>query len=66
MIDRHGLAGQQGVNGVAGVLGLDQRFALAVIDAAFVAKLSLLVENEDMRRGFRAIRARNSLRIAVV
>src|ERR1035437_7135510 len=64
--NRHGLARQHLVEGGAHVLGLHQRFALAVVDASLKAQDALLVEQEDVRRGLRAVRPRDLLSLAIV
>ena len=46
---------EQCVDGVSQVLCFDQRRALVVIQAAFVAEFAFLIEHEGVRRSFRAV-----------
>ena len=57
---------QQSVDGVARVLRVHHFFAIAVVHAAFVAQLAVFVEDEDVRRGLRAVGAGDRLRFTVV
>ena len=60
------LSRQHGVQGQARVLDLHQRFALRVIDAPLVLQLAFFVEDEDVRRGLRAVGLGHRLRLAIV
>ena len=51
---------------VARVVRLDELLALVVVDAALVAQLAVLVEEEDVRRGDGAELDRDRLGLAVV
>ena len=57
---------QQRVDRIAGVLSVHHFLAIAVVHAAFVAELAVLVEDEDVRCGLRAVGAGDRLRFAVV
>ena len=63
---RHRFAGQQGVEGLAGVAPCHIGLARIVVDAALVAQLALGIEDEKVRRGAGSVGARHFLRVAVV
>src|SRR5258708_37877072 len=48
---------KQSVDGIARVLRVHHFLAIAVVHAAFVAQFSVSVEDDDVRRGLRAVRA---------
>jgi hypothetical protein len=58
--------GQEGVDGVAGVLRFDLFNAVGVVEAAFVAQVPSGIEDENVRRGLRAIGTSSGLGFAVV
>jgi hypothetical protein len=58
--------GEDGVDGVAGVTGFDELGAVVVVDSALVTKMAGFVEDEDMRRGLRAVGAADGLGFTVV
>src|SRR4029077_9031102 len=66
MFDWRVLVGQQGVDGIARVLGLHLFDAVTVVDSPFVAQLALLIENEDVRRCLRTVGSSDGLRFPVV
>ena len=55
MRDLHSLARQQRLQRVPRILRFNKRRPLTVIDAPFVAKLPVFIENEDMRRRLRPV-----------
>src|SRR5258708_38914405 len=57
---------QQSVDGIARVLSVHHFLAIAVVHVAFVPQFSVFVEDEDVRRGLRAVRAGNRLSLTVV
>jgi hypothetical protein len=58
--------GEEGGDGVAGVTGFDKLGAIAVVDAALVTKMADFIEDEDMRRGLRAVGAGGGLGFTIV
>jgi hypothetical protein len=58
--------GEKGVDGVAGVTVFDELGAIAVVDAALVTKTADFIEDEDMRRGLRAVGAGGRLGFTIV
>ena len=57
---------QERFNGVASVVGFDKFGAIAVVNAAFVAKVSSFIEDKNMRRCLRPIGASDGLRFPIV
>ena len=66
MCDGNRLPRKERIDCVTRVLRFDQRFTLAVVDAALVAQLALMIEDEHVRRRLRSVRTRNRLSIAIV
>ena len=56
----------RGIDRIQRIVPLDELNAVAVIDGSFIAQLTLLVKNEDMRRGLWAVGLGNTLGLAVV
>jgi len=62
--DGHRLIGQQRVDGVAGILRFHLIGAFVIVDAALIAELAALIEDEDLGRRGRAEFPGEGLRIA--
>jgi hypothetical protein len=57
---------EEGIDGIAGLMGLYQFRAVAIVHEAFIAEAAATIKDKDMRSSLRTKRSRYRLNFAVV